>query len=228
MDEAPNHAPGRTPAAAPDARGGHPGRSLAGRWFRRQFTVSLLALMAVVGIVAVTRPLDAPATSSGPAGPAASIYLIGGTGTGLGVGERAPEFGLAADPLVDLNGSAVTMAQLKGHPTWIVFWATWCPPCQQETPDIRSTWEQYRASGLVVLAIDVQEPAEVVRSYASTYGLTYRIGLDTTAATMKNYAVFGLPTHYFLDADGIIRDRWFGPLTATAMRQRVEAIGATK
>ena len=207
---------------------GQTSRPPAGRWFRRQFVVARVVLLSLLLLVLVTHPLDFPTPAALTCAPGASFYAIGGPGTGIGLGQPAPAFGRANEPLVDLDGAPVTQDQLRGHPVWIVFWATWCPPCQQETPDIRATWDAYQASGLLIIAIDVQEPAQVVRDYARTYGLTYRIALDTLATTMRNYSVFGLPTHYFLDSHGIIRDRYFGPLTATAMSQRVEAIGATR
>lgn len=75
-----------------------------------------------------------------------------------------------------------------------------------------------------MLAIDIQEPADVVRDYADLYDLEYTIGIDTDAAIMSTYSVFGLPTHYFIDRDGVIRDRYFGPLTREAMEERIRLI----
>ena len=63
-----------------------------------------------------------------------------------------------------------------------------------------------------------------MRDYAATYGLAYPIALDTNTAIMNTYGVFGLPTHYFLDRQGVIRDRYFGPLTREQMEQRIALI----
>jgi cytochrome c biogenesis protein CcmG/thiol:disulfide interchange protein DsbE len=179
-----------------------------------------------VVLFVATRPLDGP-TASVPV-PGASFYRIAAETEGLQIGQQAPDFvgksGDQAVRLTDLDGQEVRLADLKGRPVWVVFWATWCPPCQQETPDIRAAYEAHREEGLVVLAIDIQEPAEVVRDYAARYELTYLIALDTYAAIMKTYAVFGLPTHYFIDRDGTIRDRYFGPLTRELMERRIAAI----
>jgi peroxiredoxin len=173
-----------------------------------------------------TRPLEGP-TASVPL-PGASFYRIAAETEGLQIGQRAPDFiGKNGDQevrLTDLDGQEVRLAEFTGRPVWVVFWATWCPPCQQETPDIRAAYEAHRDEGLVVLAIDIQEPAEVVREYAGRYELTYPIAFDTYAAIMKTYAVFGLPTHYFIDRDGTIRDRYFGPLTRELMERRIAAI----
>ena len=75
-----------------------------------------------------------------------------------------------------------------------------------------------------VVAVNVQEPVDTARGYAERYGLDYTIGVDTYAAIMKTYGVFGLPTHYFIDRQGVIRDRYFGPLERDQMEQRVTLI----
>jgi peroxiredoxin len=191
----------------------------------------LVVINSAIGIVAVllfvaTRPLGV----STPPGvvPGASFYRISAETEGLQLGQRAPDFvGKNGDldvRLTDLDGREIRLADFAGKPVWVVFWATWCPPCQQETPDIRTVYKANEADGLVVVAVDVQEPADTIREYVQRYGLTYTIGVDTYAAIMRTYGVFGLPTHYFIDRTGIIRDRYFGPLKRDQMEQRVALI----
>jgi thiol-disulfide isomerase/thioredoxin len=158
----------------------------------------------------------------------ASFYLLGDAGTGLAIGQRPPALTDAdGTPLVDLAGQQVDLAAIEGRPVWVVFWATWCPPCQQETPDLQRAYEANAGSGLELVAVNVQESADVARSYATTYGLTYRIALDPTGGAFRGWGVFGMPTHYFLGRDGLIRDRWFGPLPLTEMQQRIDLIADT-
>lgn len=186
--------------------------------------VVLVSTAAILALVTVPTSRSGPALSS--ATPVSSFYLIGAQSTGLEIGSLAPELsGLDGTTLLDLGGAVPSLAELRGRPVWIVFWATWCPPCQQETPDIQRTYEEY-PDDLVILAIDVQEPAEIVDDYRRTYGLTYRIALDVSASVMQTYRVFGLPTHYFIDRQGVIRERQYGPLTLDQMHQRVELISA--
>lgn len=204
------------------------GQPFVGPFTRRQlgWSVAAIAVVALLLLV-VTRPLAS--TTSAPAAtnvPGASFYVLGAQTQGLKIGDVAPEFAAAdgTTRLTDLSGQPVTLASLRGRPVWLVFWATWCPPCQTETPDIQRTWEQYKSQGLAVVAVDVQEPRDAVADYVRTYSLTYPVALDTTASVMKTYAVFGLPTHYFIDRDGVVRDRYFGPLTGAQMRARVGGI----
>ncbi|HET7677623.1 MAG TPA: TlpA disulfide reductase family protein [Candidatus Limnocylindrales bacterium] len=115
--------------------------------------------------------------------------------------------------LVDLDGRPIRMADLRGRPVWINFFATWCPPCQEETPTLQRVYERHRDEGLVLVAISVQESTpEDVRAYASRYGLSYTIGFDATASVFKAWRAYGLPTQLFIDRDGVIRQTWQGPL----------------
>ena len=202
-------------------------RTLIGPFTARQIgLINAIVVGVAVLIFIVTRPIgsDTPASVL----PGASFYRISAETQGLQLGQRAPDFtGRNGDQdvlLTDLDGRQIRLADFAGEPVWVVFWATWCPPCQQETPDIRSVFEANRDAGLNVVAVDVQEPADTARGYAERYGLTYTIGVDTFAAIMRTYNVFGLPTHYFIDRQGIIRDRYFGPLKRDQMEQRIALI----
>ncbi len=202
-------------------------RTLIGPYTARQLgLVNAIVVGAAIVLFVATRPLGSvePATFQ----PGASFYRISAETQGLQLGQRAPDFtGMNGDQevrLTNLDGREIHLADFSGKPVWVVFWATWCPPCQQETPDIRAVYEAYRDAGLVVVAVDVQEDVDTVRRYVQTYGLGYHVGLDTYAAIMKTYGVFGLPTHYFIDRQGVIRDRYFGPLKRDQMEQRIDLI----
>lgn len=176
----------------------------------------------------VTSPIGSTDSSGAGAAPDATFYVLGAETEGLQVGQRAPDFVGSVNGkevrLTDIDGRPVRIDDYRGRPLWINFWATWCPPCQQETPDLRAVYESDKDGGLALLAISVQEPVDDVRSFVQRYGLTYDIGLDSTGEIFSTYRVFGLPTHYFVDRNGVIRDRYFGPLTGQQMDQKVALI----
>jgi len=204
-------------------------RRVIGPFTLRHLVVAntVIAIVLVL-LFAATQPLG-PSNSPTPADPRSTFYRISAETQGLEIGQRAPDLvGTGGDGqlvrLMDLDGHPLSMADLKGHPVWINFWATWCPPCQKETPDLRAAYEAHRADGLVLVGIDVQEEDGVVRDYVTRYGLTYTIGMDVTGAVFRAYRVFGLPTHYFIDRDGIVRDRVFGPLDRPGIEQKLAEI----
>ena len=195
------------------------------------FTIRhLLALGATLAVASallllITTPVRGPAPPSGPQ-PGSGFYRLEEAGTGLAPGDRPPPLASDAGPLVDLDGELVDLASYAGRPVWVVFWASWCPPCITETPDLQRAYEASVGSGLELIAVNVQEPADMAADYATTYGLTYRIALDPTAEAFRRWGVFGLPTHYFIGRDGRITDRWFGPMSLADMQERIELIAA--
>jgi peroxiredoxin len=187
-----------------------------------------LALIAAFGGVATylaSLPLGRVGGDSALASP--RFYPIGSGVGDVAIGERAPDFvgpQSRGDLLVDLGGGPVHLADFAGRPLWIVFWATWCAPCQQEVSDIRAAFHAHGADGLAVLAIDIQEPAASVRAFVQANDLDYTIGLDPMAAVMDLYRARGLPSHYFVDRAGLVRARYSGQLTRDLMEQYLAVI----
>jgi len=186
-----------------------------------------LAVALAVGAVAYVSsiplggpPVASPALGRGTAAP-------GSIGPGFRIGQTAPDF-VGSDGvtplLTDLDGKPVRLADFAGSPLWIVFWATWCTPCQQEASDIRAAYHVHKDDGLVVLAIDVQEPEAAVRVFMRDRGLDYEIGLDPTGGVKARYGGLPLPSHVFIDGSGTIRDRYLGQLTGELMEQHLRSI----
>ena len=188
------------------------------------FTVAqVIAVIAAIGVTAlvlvfITTPLAGAPRPSVPPQPGASFVAVGPQVEGLRIGDRAPEFVGTVNGeevvLVDLDGNPIRLADFRGQPVWINFWATWCPPCQEETPVLREMHEKYADDGLAIVAISVQETtAEDVRAYVDRYELEYTVGFDATSAIFHTYQAFGLPTQLFVDRDGVIREVVLGPVT---------------
>jgi peroxiredoxin len=100
------------------------------------------------------------------------------------------------------------------------------PPCQAETPTIRDSAAAYAPRGLEVVGISVQEATEDdVRAYAEKYGLSYTVAADLAGGVFRRYRVYGLPTQYFLDEDGIIRSIVNGPVTPESAASNLALLG---
>jgi peroxiredoxin len=203
---------------------------LVGPFSGRQLAALLgIVAVAAVVLVAATRSLGTVGSAS-PGDPRPTAYLLSSPTTGLEPGSLAPELaGTRADgtawALTDVSGRPVRLADLRGKGVWLNFWASWCPPCQAETPVLRDTYDAYRDRGLALIGISVQEsnPADVA-AYAAKYGLDYTIAADLSADVWRLYRGYGLPTHVFIDPDGRIRKVIAGPLTADQAAAEVEAI----
>jgi thiol-disulfide isomerase/thioredoxin len=128
-------------------------------------------------------------------------------------------------PLLDLDGKPVQLADLRGKVVWLNFWASWCPPCQSETPILRDLADRYRDRGLVVVGISVQESSvDNVRAYAQKYQLGYTIAADVTGAVYAAYRLNGIPSHFFIGPEGAIRSIVRAPLNEARAIAQLEAI----
>jgi peroxiredoxin len=196
---------------------------------------SLRQVTAAIGVVVVSavvltlavRPLGS--TAPGLPVPEPSAYLLGDPIPGLNAGDAAPELSVqrpdgSTFQLGDLDGNPIRLADLRGKVVWLNFWASWCPPCQAETPILRTMDQRYRDRGLVLIGVQVQQTVADGQRYAQTYQLGYRIGADVSGDIFRAYKVFALPTQFFIDANGIIREVVNGPLDEAGASAIVEAL----
>lgn len=123
-------------------------------------------------------------------------------------GEPAPDF-----TLLSPEGDPVSLSDFRGKTVVLNFWATWCPPCRAEMPELQAVWEE-RGEGtdLVVLAVDVGETADTVKGFIEEIGLTFRVAIDDAGSVAAHYGVRGLPATFFIDAKGVVRSHNLGPV----------------
>jgi peroxiredoxin len=119
----------------------------------------------------------------------------------------APDFSL-----LDPDGQPVSLRQWHGRPVLINFWASWCGPCEVEMPVIQNAYQAFQDEGLVVLAVAVDDKAENVRRFFDERDLSFQPLMDDGNVS-RTYQVFGLPTSFFVAADGKIAAVHTGLLT---------------
>ena len=103
--------------------------------------------------------------------------------------------------LTDLAGKSWTLKALRGHVVMVNFWATWCPPCRKEIPDLEALSKQFAGQGLVILGISDEEDAKV-RPFARQYGMSYPVLLDPGGKVNKLFRIEGIPKTFVFDRDG--------------------------
>jgi cytochrome c biogenesis protein CcmG, thiol:disulfide interchange protein DsbE len=125
----------------------------------------------------------------------------GGAADALAKGETpvAPHF-----TLQHLDGSkgTLSLADLKGKPVIVNFWASWCIPCEDEAPALQKTYERYKDQGLVVVGVDAQDFRADAKRFAKRYGITYPIVYDGKGSTLGKWGVTGFPETFFVDRSG--------------------------
>ncbi|TDL83190.1 redoxin domain-containing protein [Peribacillus frigoritolerans] len=138
---------------------------------------------------------------------------------GLEVGNKPPQFELEM-----LNGENVQLDDVKGKKVMVNFWATWCPPCEAEMPEMQKLQNEHQ-DNLVVLAVNMtnaEKSREDVESFISKRKLTFPVALDKDGRVSVQYEVYSYPTTYFLDEEGKIMNISRGAMTKETMEKLLE------
>ena len=155
------------------------------------------------------------------------VLVLAGTFFSLAaIGPRQAGNGLLARPMMgfpapgftlqSLSGQEVSLHSLRGGPVLINFWATWCVACREEMPRIQR-FHEMEGDKVAILGVDLREPAPTVQSYVQHGGYTWTFLLDSTGAVTNTYNIRFVPTSFFLDARGVIRQVYTGPMNLGQM-----------
>jgi len=181
---------------------------------------NLIALLVLIGLV-VYGTYEYLRGASPDAGPAAEAAVTG-LETGIRKGRLAPDFALE-----DLQGNTIRLSDFRGKTVLVNFWATWCPPCRAEMPHLQKFYEDYRSRDVVILGVNLtptEKNADRVREFANERQLTFPVVLDEEGAVMNAYKVVSYPTTFLLDAGGVIREIFHGPMQYDKMKEAVSRI----
>ena len=164
-------------------------------------------------IVAIAAWIVAPFVRTAGPGAAGPTALAG-----------QPETVLA---LTDDRCLPVSLAGYRGQIVVMNLWASWCPPCRDEFPELVAAQKKHRDSGLLVLAVnqrDQELSTKAVEEFVKEFGVDFDVALDTRGRTRRSFRLVGLPTMVFVDAAGIIQGVHPGPITAAEFDNGLEAI----
>ncbi|RWZ58732.1 redoxin domain-containing protein [Halobacillus fulvus] len=135
--------------------------------------------------------------------------------TGLQKGQLAPDFTLST-----LDGGEVTLSEFKGEKVMLNFWATWCPPCRAEMPDMEKFHEQHDIKVLAVNLTDSESSERKVEEFVDEYNLSFTVLMDTQADVKAQYQIIPVPTSIFIDEEGRVQSVVKGAMNYDMMVQR--------
>ncbi|TVP81955.1 MAG: TlpA family protein disulfide reductase [Alkalicoccus sp.] len=138
---------------------------------------------------------------------------------GLGEGEYAPDFTLET-----LEGEEVSLSDFRGEKKVMLnFWATWCPPCRAEMPDMQNVYEEYEDVEILAVNLTETEPGtDQVAEFRDDFGLTFPILMDHDVSVAGEYDIQPVPTSYLIDTNGQIENIALGPMNEDMIIQIFE------
>jgi peroxiredoxin len=155
----------------------------------------VIGLITVIGLVWAGCSINSPGAEEA----AASGNPISGK-VGTSIGDIAPDFKLAK-----MDGSPISLSDLRGQPVVIVFWTAWCPVCKEEAPRINELAAQFEPKGVRVLGINIRDSQARAEGGIRDFGIQYQVARDGDASVARLYKVTGTPTVVFLDDNGVVR-----------------------
>jgi peroxiredoxin len=141
---------------------------------------------------------------------------------GINQGNIAPDFELDS-----LDGKILKLSDFRGQKVIVNMWATWCPPCRAEMPDMQKFYDKYKDENTTVIAINMttsEKSVDRIPEFLDEFGITLPVLLDKQNKIGEIYQVYALPTSYIIDSQGIIQQKVTGPMNYEMMEKLVKEI----
>jgi cytochrome c biogenesis protein CcmG/thiol:disulfide interchange protein DsbE len=188
---------------------------VAARSSRRLVTGVLLTVALVIPLGAVLLDRGNPGGDWAPRTPPSAAAAV----------HTYPP-GTAAPPLRlrTLDGGTLDLADLRGRPVVVNFWATWCEPCVREFPLLARAAAGHKADRLAVVGVLVQDRPDAARAFIRQHGGDWPVGVDADRRTADAWSVVGLPHTFFVRPDGTLAAHQLGELTPATLDRQLTAI----
>jgi len=164
---------------------------------RMRIPASLLAISLVAVTLSVGSVGCGGAETPNAADPTSA--KSGGDGKGVKQGDKAPTF------TIDSMNGAGKMTVTSGKVTIVDFWATWCEPCKKSFPKLQELYVKYKANGLEIVAISVDDEKNGIIDFAKTHGAKFPVGWDDGKKIADKWKPENMPSSYIVGKDGLVK-----------------------
>jgi len=138
---------------------------------------------------------------------------------GIQQGNLAPDFELKT-----MDGETMKLSDFRGKKLIVNLWATWCPPCRAEMPDMQKFYEENKNKGIEILSVNLtasEQQPENIDKFIEEFGITFPVVLDEKNSVADHYQVVSIPTSYIIDSRGVIQQKIIGPMNKEMMEELV-------
>ena len=156
-----------------------------------------------------------------------AVYKVSRRSSGPARGSRPASLihSVAADfSLRDLNNQPLDLAGYRGKVVLLDFWATWCTPCRGEIPHFVELQDKYRAQGLQVIGISMDDDAKPVREFYQQYKMNYPVALGSEKVAESYGGVLGLPVTFLIGRDGRVAVKHLGEVTMPVLEEEIKTL----
>ena len=124
----------------------------------------------------------------------------------------------------ELRGDVLSLSDLRGKVALVDFWASWCAPCRQESAALNRAYAAYQGRPVEFVGVNVWDTENAAELFLVEFGVAYPVGVDSVGDIALNYGVRGIPEKFFIDANGVIRHKYVGPMPEDVLRAALDEL----
>ena len=158
----------------------------------------------------------------------------GGNPGGLGVNNEFGQVDISSKPASEFTlilnsgtlngGTELALSDLRGKVVLVDFWASWCYPCQQEAPVLSQVYLEYAGRPVEFVGVNIWDRNQQALDFLEEFQTTYPNGVDESGSIAIYYGVRGIPEKFFIDQNGVVRQKFVGPMHAEALRLAIDGL----
>lgn len=135
------------------------------------------------------------------------------------IGTQAPNFSLE-----QLNTKPLKLSDLKGKGVVLNFWGSWCEPCKAEFPELEKQYQRFQSEGIEVVGVNISETPLAIQQFVDQYHVSFPILMDRQSEITRLYQIGPIPTTFFIDKDGIVKEQVIGQMNESIIMDKVKKI----